>query len=146
MRGQLLADHGVPRVLVPAHRPVTLHVLDDGHDERAAGGGVRRPAAVSGRRAGRGRQLHDRGGQASGLDDPATGGHDGRVLFRHAGVHAPGRRVLEPRLRAVHNAVVCGRHRGHDGTGARGVRTVRELGGRHVPQVPARVSPIEIGA
>jgi len=135
----LLAGDGVSRVFVPAGRPVAFHVRDDGHDERPAGGGHGRPAAVSGRRAGRGRELHGPGGQEAGLDDPATDGHDGRVLFRHAGVHVSGRRILEPRLRAVHNDVVCGRHGRHDGTGAGGVRPVRELVGRHVPQVPARV-------
>lgn len=136
---QRLADDGVLGVLVPADGPGTFHVLDDGDDERTAGSGCGRPAAVSGRLAERGRELHDRGGQAAGLDDPGTGGHDGRVLFRHTGVHSPGRRVLEPRLRALHNDVVHGHHGRHIGTGAGRVRPVRELGGRHVSQVPARV-------
>jgi len=35
--------------------------------------------------------------------------------------------------------VVHGHHGRHDGTGAGRVRPVRELGGRHVSQVPARV-------
>jgi len=139
LRDQRLADDGVLGVLVSADRPGTFHVLDDGDDERAAGAGYGHPAAVPGRRAQRGRELHNRGGQAAGLDDPGTGGHDGRVLFRHTSVHSPGRRVLEPRLRAVHNAVVHGHHGRHFGTGAGRVRPVRGLGGRHVPQVPARV-------
>jgi len=137
---QRLADNGLLGICVPADRPGTFHVLDDGDDERTAGAGSGRPAAVPGRCAERGRELHDRGGQAAGLDDPGTGGHDGRVLFRHTGVHSPGRRVLEPRLRALHNDVVRGHHGRHVGTGAGRVRPVRELGGRNVSQVPARVS------
>jgi len=139
VRDRRLADNGVLGVLVPADRPGTFHVLDVGDDERAAGAGSGRSAAMPRRLAERGRELHDRGGQAAGLDDPGTGGHDGRVLFRHTGVHSPGRRVLEPRLRALHNDVVRGHHGRHVGTGAGRVRPVRELGGRHVSQVPARV-------
>jgi len=134
-----LADDDVLGVLVSANRPDTFQLLDDGDDERAAGTGIYRPAAVSRRRARRGRELYDRGGQAAGLDDPRTGGHDGRVLFRHAGVHSPGRRVLESWLRALYNAVVRGHHGRHVAIGARRVRPVRQLGGRHAPKVPARV-------
>jgi len=139
VRDQQLANDGVLGVLVPAGRPGTFHVLNDGDDERTAGRGSGRPTTVPRRRAERGPELHDHGGQTAGLDDPGTGDHDGRVLFRHTGVHSPGRHVLEPRLRALHNDVVRGHHGLHDGTGAGRVRPVRELGGRHVSQVPARV-------
>lgn len=94
MLDQRLAGDGVLGVLVPADRPGTFHVLDDGDDERTAGGASGRPTAVPRRRAERGPELHGRGGQAAGLDDPGTGGHDGRLLFRHTGVHSPGRHVL----------------------------------------------------
>jgi len=141
---QRLADHGVLGVLVSANRPSTFHILDDGDDDLAAGARSDRSPTLSGRRAERGRELHYRGGQAAGLDDSRTGAHDECVLFRHTGVHSAGRRVLESRLRAFHNAVVRGHHGRNVGTGASCFHPVRQLDGRHIPQVPARVRSCHI--
>lgn len=137
-----LADDGVRGVRVPVDDPVALHVLDDGDDGQAAGARAGRPGTVSGRRGPGGPELDGRCGQTTELDAATAGGRHGCVLHRHAGVRVPRRRLLEHGPRAVHIAVVRGRHRNHRGLGARRGHPIRQLDGRHVPQVPARVSHI----
>lgn len=143
-RDQRLADDGVRGVRVPVDHPVALHVLGDGDDGQTAGGRAGQPGTVSGRQGDGGPQLDDPGGQTAGLDAAPAGGRHGRVLLRHVGVRVPRRRLLEHGPRTVHIAVVRGRHRGHRGLGAHRGRPIRQLGDRHVPQIPTRVSRIVV--
>lgn len=125
---QELAGHDVPGLRVPVHGPAALCVRvgvaedgrrgDDDHDDRDG-----QSAAAA----------------ASGLDAAAADRHGGRVLFRLAGVRVPGRRVREPRSRAVRDAVLRDRHRRHRVPDVRRVRPSRRLGRRRAHPVRPRV-------
>lgn len=140
VRNQRLAVYGVHGVRVPVVGPAAFYVLDDGDDGQAAGGRAGGPGTVSGLYGASGPQLDDRSEQAAGLDTKGAGGRHGCVLHRHVGVRVPGRRLLEHGPRAVHIAVVLGRYHGHRGLGSHSSHPIRQLEGRHAPQIPTRVS------
>lgn len=137
----LLAVDDVFGVLVLVHGPVALHVLDDGDDDRAVGAEAGRPEPTVSERGGqRGRQLHGGVRQAaSGLDAGSAGRRHVRVLFRHAAVRVPGRRVLQQEPRENHHPVLDGRHGRHHGPDAVRVRALGQLEVRHVSQIRTRV-------
>lgn len=129
---QELAGHDVRGLRVPVRRPAALCVRD----------GV--PGAGCGCEAGGKRDDDDDdddgpGRRAAALDTATADRHSVRVLCRHAGLRVPGRRVREPRPRAVRDAVLRGRHRRRRVPGSRRVRPPRRMGGRRVSPVRPRV-------
>lgn len=137
----LLGVDDVLGVLVPVYGPVALHVLDDGDDDRAIGAQAGQPEPTVSERGGqRGRQLHGGVRQAAaGLDAGSAGRRHVRVLFRHAAVRVPGRRVLQQEPREIHRPVFNGSYGHHDGADAIRVTALRQLEIRHVPQIRTRV-------